>query len=102
MSGKHAVLAYWTVQHAVTLKWLSIVFHLFIQSQRVVTATARHSTATVRLRIYRIVSHSYKNRSISMSELVRKERLTCTTLDFIDMTGCGFATFVWIHIIYLR
>jgi hypothetical protein len=50
MSGKLTALTYstYTVRHAVTLKWLPIVFVRLIQSQRIVMATAKHRTATAR------------------------------------------------------
>jgi hypothetical protein len=51
MSGKLTALTYtsrYTVRHAVTLKWLSIVFVRLIQSERIVTATVKYGTATAR------------------------------------------------------
>jgi hypothetical protein len=56
MSRKHKALSYstYSVQHNVTLKWHPIVFVRIIQSQRIVTVTVKHGTATARLRDCRV------------------------------------------------
>jgi hypothetical protein len=48
MSGKLTALTYstYTVRHEVTLKWLPIVFVRLIQSQRIVTVTAKYDTTS--------------------------------------------------------
>jgi hypothetical protein len=48
MSGKLTALTYstYTVRHAVTFKWLPIVFMCLIQSQRIVTVTTKCGMAT--------------------------------------------------------
>jgi hypothetical protein len=53
-----------TVRYVI-LKWLSIDFVRFIQSQRIVTFTAKYGTVIARLRIYRISSHSHEIYSTS-------------------------------------
>jgi hypothetical protein len=62
LSGKLTALTYstYTVRHAVTLKWLTIVYVHLIQSQRIVTVTAKYGTATARLRICRNLAHLYE------------------------------------------
>jgi hypothetical protein len=54
MNGKHTVLTYTMdmVPHAVTLKWLPIVFVPFIQSQHVVIVVKQYGMATAHLLYY--------------------------------------------------
>jgi hypothetical protein len=64
------LLIHSTVQHAVTLKWLPIVFVHLIQSQCIVMAMEKYGMATARLKIICISSHSHEIHSILLLYLI--------------------------------